>query len=161
MREAKKIRLRHAYFGPLTLREIAKANAVGEKMLERFWREEKLAGRIANVPRPHFAKYCAPAPAPEPVLVEADDIADVSGETPIGDFNRRFERESDEMVEALRRHHPDTHGRHLAPAAWLRFDAKGMPTPSHVMLMRMCRVLDVLFSLARFVVRAPSQGTPA
>jgi hypothetical protein len=43
----------------------------------------------------------------------------------------------------------------------LRFDIKGMPTPSHAMLMRMCRELDVLFSLARFAVRAPSQGTPA
>jgi hypothetical protein len=112
MREAKQKRLRDAYMGPLTLREVARANAVGEAWLERFWRNERIEGRIANVPRPHFAKFCKPAAA---LIVEADTALD--DDTPIADPNPRFERESAALLDALRQHHPDTDNAeaHVAP----------------------------------------------
>jgi hypothetical protein len=105
LREAKKIRLRQAYFGSLTLREIAKANAVGEKFLERFWRDEKAAGRLANVARPHFAKFCKPAAS---LLPEAGNPARDDGTSPLGEPNPRYERECSDLLAALREHHADT-----------------------------------------------------
>jgi hypothetical protein len=115
MREAKLKRLRDAYMGALTLREVARANAVGEKWLERFWRNERIEGRIASVPRPHFAKFCKPAASLIVEAVEADTAPD--DDTPIGEPNPRFERESAALLDALRRHHPDTDNAeaHIAP----------------------------------------------
>jgi hypothetical protein len=163
MREAKRIKLRHAYFGPLTLREIARANAVGEKMLERFWRDEKAAGRLANAPRPFFAKFCQPDPAPaaEVALDAGDDALGFDAdETPIGQHNRVCKTECDALLAAMRKHHVDRPAAHCVPEAWLRFDLKGMPTPPHAMLMTMCRMRDAVASLAG-LARVPSRGVPA
>jgi transcriptional regulator with XRE-family HTH domain len=120
MREAKLNRLREAYMGALTLREIARANGVGEKWLERFWRDERAAGRIANMPRPHFAKFCKPAAALIVEAVEADIAAD--DDAPIGEPNPRFERECGALLDALRRHHPDKDNAEANTAPeWLAF----------------------------------------
>jgi hypothetical protein len=106
--------------GALTLREVARSNAVGEKWLERFWRNERAEGRIENVARPHFAKFCKPAAA----LIVEDAEADIAldDDTPIGEPNPRFEREAAALLDALRRHHPDKDNAeaHIAPE-WLAF----------------------------------------
>lgn len=133
MRDAKKNRLREAWHGPLTAEQIARSGAVGEKWLRRFWAAEKAAGRLPEGPRPHFLDRCQRA---EPAEVILDD------DSPIGEPNRTYERECEAALTALVEHHVDHPAAHTAPAAWLRFDGKGAPTPTHAMLMRMCRAHD-------------------
>lgn len=138
MREAKKNRLREAWRGPLTAGAIARAAGIGETKLREFWAAEKAAGRLPEGPRPHFADRCKRA-EPEVIEVEGDDDM-----TPIADPNRVCEAECAAALDVLRKHHPefDSEAAQAAPAAWLAFDRKGMPTPSHAMLMRMCRDHD-------------------
>lgn len=177
MREAKKIRLRHAYFGPLTLREIARANSIGEKMLERFWKAEKIAGRLDDVPRPYFARYCKPAPDAEAArAVHEDALADMADEiaaddddSPIGDFNPRYDAQCDAALAALREHHPTAE--QAPPAAWLREPielVRQMPrtieelhalndlVPTHAQLMAMCRAADNASIVRRHLEKVPA-----
>lgn len=140
MQEAKKKRLREAWHGPLNAGQVARANAVGEAWLRKFWAGEKKAGRLPDGPRPHFLDRIK---RDEPAVDVADEIAGLDrDESPIGDFNPAYQRESDALLTALRTHHADTPEAHRAPMAWLRFDAKGMPVPTHAMLMRAAANLD-------------------
>lgn len=137
MQEAKKKRLREKWYGPLTAAQIAREAAVGEAWLKKFWIGEKHAGRLPDGPRPHFAARTQREAEP------ADDVVDVSGESPIGEPNRVCAAECAASLDALRKHHgADTASAHEAPLDWLRFDRKGIPAPTHAMLMRMCRERD-------------------
>jgi hypothetical protein len=133
MRDAKKKRLREAWRGALTAEQIARSAGIGEKMLRRFWAAEKVAGRLPDGPRPHFLDRSQKA---EPVEVIPDD------DSPIADPNRVCDWECRQMLAALQREHSAPALDHDAPDAWLKFDGKGMPTPTHAMLMRMCRDQD-------------------
>jgi hypothetical protein len=164
MQEAKKDRLRAAWHGPLKLGQIARSAAVGERWLQRFWETEKAEGRLPAGPRPHFLDRVK---RDEPTVVEAvltiDDVTGLDADaSPIADPNRVCVHECGRLLAALHAHHPDRNhpDRQAAPDAWLRFDRKGMPTPTHGMLMAMCRALDALRVLAR-LARVPSRGVPA
>jgi len=131
MRDAKKKRLRDAWHGPLTAEQIARSAGIGETKLRGFWAAEKAAGRLPVGPRPRFADRSQPAE------VIADD------DSPIADPNRVCEYECRQMLAALHREHGDMLARDQdAPPSWLKFDGRGMPTPTHAMLMRMCRDQD-------------------
>lgn len=134
MRDAKKKRLREAWHGPLTAEQIARAAGIGEKMLRRFWAAEKAAGNLPEGPRPHFLDRSQKA---EPVEVIPDD------DSPIADPNRVCEYECRQHLAALHREHGEKLATDQdAPPAWLKFDGRGMPVPTHAMLMRMCRDQD-------------------
>ncbi|UZE51099.1 hypothetical protein ONR75_11060 [Rhodopseudomonas sp. P2A-2r] len=49
--------LRAAYVGPDTVEVIATRHLISPRTVNRFWESEKLAGRLSNRPRPHFAKH--------------------------------------------------------------------------------------------------------
>jgi hypothetical protein len=162
MQEAKKGRLRAAWHGPLNAGQVARANAVGEAWLKKFWAGEKTAGRLPAGPRPHFLDRVK---RDEPSIADAVlAIEDVTGldadESPIADPNRVCKAECGALLDALHAHHPDRAGAQESPADWLRFDRKGMPTPTHAVLIRMCRVLDAIKALAP-LMRVPGRGVPA
>lgn len=155
MQEAKKARLRAKWHGPLTAAQIAREAAVGEAWLKKFWLGEKHAGRLPDGPRPHFVERTQRAPEP------VEDVIDDGDATPIGEPNRVCVAECEALLAALRHLRPaDTAATHEAPLDWLRFDRKGMPTPTHAMLMRMCRERDAIGTLAR-LARVPGVGVPA
>jgi len=153
MQEAKKKRLRDAWHGPLTLGQIARSAALGERRLQRFWEAEKAAGRLPAGPRPHFVERSKRDEAPAEVL--GDEVTSLNADdTPIGEPNRVCTAESEALLAAMRRQHAelDCAKAQTVPLSWLRFDRKGMPTPTHAMLMVMCRMLDAaaLISPLRF-----------
>lgn len=143
MREAKKKRLREAWHGPLTAEAIARAAAIGEKMLRRFWAQERDAGRLPQGPRPHFVERSKRTGRPVEIGAEIE-IAAIDDGTPIAEPNRICKLECAAALDALRAHHPehDSASAQTAPVPWLAFDRRGMPQPTHAMLMRMCREHD-------------------
>lgn len=163
MREAKKIRLRHAYLGPLTADQIARANAISKSVLHRFWAEEKAAGALPKV-RPHYVEKTtlppeAPAlvvavPAPEdaakPARAEADDEAPLASPAP------SYDRQCAALLDAMRLHHPelDNVREQSASPHWLRqmieiiawrvgVDEINRLLPSRIKLVAMCRARDM------------------
>lgn len=152
MREAKQIRLRHGYLGPLTKAQIARAEGVSEHVIARFWAAEKASGALPAV-RPHFVERSAPvAEQAIEVVIEAEvDLADDDTATPAGAIgppiyapNPRFDAASDALLAALRKHHPDLDrdGAQDVSRDLRRFDLRGMPTPTQGMLMAICRAAD-------------------
>jgi hypothetical protein len=140
MRSDRAQRLREAWHGPLTAAEVAKAfRMASAQMVRKFWGTEKDAGRLPDADRPYFAS--AKASPAEPDL--AGDVPYADG-SPIADPNPRFDAQCDAALAALRKHHAnlDDIAAQTSPAAWLRFDGKGMPVPTHQMLMAMCRAFD-------------------
>lgn len=133
MREAKKIRLRHGYLGPLTKAQIARREGISEHVVARFWAAEKAAGGLPAV-RPHFVERSAPLVEQvieDVIEVEAEAEVDLDDDTatpagaigpPIYAPNPRFEAASNALLGALRGHHAalDRAGVQDAPAAWLR-----------------------------------------
>lgn len=169
MREAKKIRLRHAYLGPLTADQIARSAAISTSVLRRFWAEEKAAGNLPNV-RPHYVeKTTLAAPVVEPQAArelavaigetpaaEADDETD--DEPPLAGRQPSYVAQCDRLLESMRKHHPelDHAGVQDVSANLLRFDLRGMPMPTHGMLMAMCRAADH-GALVKLYTTAPGQ----
>jgi AcrR family transcriptional regulator len=105
MRETKKLKLRAAWFGPMSAEAVAKANGTSKNTVRRFWKDEREAGRLPDEARPHFADRCK-AVADDDVKRLAEPI-DVSDLTPIHAPNPRFIRQCDALLAALRTHHAD------------------------------------------------------
>lgn len=134
MREGKKKRLRDAWFGPLTAAAIARANALSESTLRRFWDEERAHDRLPpKAPRPYFAQQSKRA--------QADDI-ELDDDAPIGEPNPTYEAPCDALLAALRLHHLDEPHRHRAPVEWLRQDHPGARAPSREIQYAQCRAFD-------------------
>ncbi|WP_315721651.1 MULTISPECIES: hypothetical protein [unclassified Bradyrhizobium] len=138
MREAKKVKLRHAYLGPQSRAQIARANAVSESTLQRLWAKGKAAGILPDV-RPHFAEQTT---LPVPLAGFVGD--DLDNELDDESLTSLVKAQSARLLNALHTHHADASQStaHCVPAAWLRFDRKGAPTPTHAMLMAMCLAHD-------------------
>jgi hypothetical protein len=156
MREAKRKRLREAWSGNLTAAQISRANAISESTLRRFWDEERAAGRLpaADVPRPHFAQHAKRTPAIDALAL----VADNDDGSPIADPNPSFQAPCDALLTVLAAHHPelDHPGVQDVPADLLRFDRRGMPAPSHGMLMALCRAADFGARVRAVAERAPA-----
>lgn len=108
LREAKQRRLREAWHGPLKLAQIARAQAVSESTVQRFWYGEQTAGRLPRGTRPHFVETrdesngTAHKPDAPMSVAEANAIAAEEGRG-----KRRCAKSCDALLAALRRHHPD------------------------------------------------------
>ncbi|WP_316234993.1 MULTISPECIES: hypothetical protein [unclassified Bradyrhizobium] len=142
MRDAKKIRLRHAYLGALTAEQIARAHAISKSVLHRFWADEKAAGNLPAV-RPHFVERSRPTPPPSIEdrrdMMWCEVFADDDGED-----NRRFAAPTGALLDLLRKHHGaiDYAHAHQVPRAWLRLDHPGAPAPRRDMQRAMCTAFD-------------------
>jgi hypothetical protein len=136
--------LREAWFGPMSAPAIAEVHGVSKNTVRRFWKEERIAGRLPAepTPRPHFVERSKPKPSVvEPV--DGDAIDDLG--PPIGDPNPRYDAQCDALLAALREHHADIDNAeaHTAPASWLVWDrTRPARAPSHAALMLMCREYD-------------------
>ncbi|MGL1273925.1 hypothetical protein ACSTKP_23900, partial [Vibrio parahaemolyticus] len=57
MRPSLKKLLNDAWFGPATFEEVAKANKVSTRTLQRFRSAQKRSGALPQTARPHFAAF--------------------------------------------------------------------------------------------------------
>lgn len=126
--------LRRAYAGPDTVEMIAKRHDLSPRTVNRFWESEKTSGRLANRPRPHFAKHVtAPvALGVDPVDIDFHDPDDAAVLMPTADH--------DALLIALRDAHAGDRLRGVndeMPLALLQIescdrDAHYMPSPQRV-----------------------------
>jgi hypothetical protein len=159
MRAGKLKRLRDKYFTDLSAEVIGREAGLSRATVQRIWAEEKAAGRLADVPRPRFLDRVKRDEPAEPTIAAGDDAPGIDADAePIGQPNRVCKAECGALLDALRRHHSDLDGAapQTAPESWLRFDRKGMPTPTHGMLMAMCRAEDAATRVALALPLVPA-----
>jgi transcriptional regulator with XRE-family HTH domain len=148
--------LRAAWFGPLTFEEVASANGVSTRTLQRFWSGEKKVGALPATPRPHFAAFDhnanatevdPPAPSLAPDAVD-DDVVEINGVSclsrhaaPIASPWGLSITSGDPLLAVLREHHPDAE--HTAPVDWLKRDRDSYYAPKHTELMAMAHAYDL------------------
>ena len=120
MRPSLKKLLNDAWFGPSTFEEVAKANKVSTRTLQRFWSAQKRSGALSQTPRPHFAAF--DHSAAKPVEIEApvaeavvdDAVTEFAGVSclsrhaaPIASAWGLAITAGDPLLAALREHHAD------------------------------------------------------
>jgi hypothetical protein len=130
MRPSLKKLLNDAWFGPATFEEVAKANKVSTRTLQRFWSAQKRSGALPQTARPHFAAFdhtavkAAEVEAPIVEAAGADDVIEVAGVSclsrhaaPIASPWGLSITEGDPLLAALREHHADIDfaDAHIAP----------------------------------------------
>jgi hypothetical protein len=137
MRQTLRDSLRSAWHGPLTAAEIASREGVNGRRVQRFWAQEKKAGRLpTDAPRPHFIDSAA---RDVQVAVKAamgfaaddgeDDAVDFTADTaPIGGALGVRIPAPDPLLAALNREHAADCWRHVdgMPADVLKKEADGV-----------------------------------